>query len=359
MTVAVAAGVIAVAGVNGTVTGGNVTITAADATNPRFDLIVSNSAGTLSATAGTAASNPVFPAIPASSVVIAAVYVPANDTDIDSNQIVDKRVIMAGLDTRFVNVTGDTMTGALAITLAGVGLAVTQDGYLGGYLRVGSAVAPANTTAGDLTAVRMSLGNAVLGGTSGAILTMSGTLTDTAAGATPVFSCAPTIAPAANSAAIFRGLSLAVLHAASTGVTLTSATGSAAVYFENRVRNDSLITRLYGFHGAGCIIDSASPATLSITTLVGLGITLFDRSSGTSTLTVTTGVCFDATLTLDAATLTCTTLIGFRLIAPAAGTYTTLLGMDIPSLTGAATTNIGIRVGHGTHQRQPQVRRIF
>lgn len=96
MTVVVAAGTSMVAGVSATVSAGNVTITAADATNPRIDLIVINSSGTKSATAGTAAANPVMPAIPASSAVLAAVYVPANDTTIASNQITDKRVLITG-----------------------------------------------------------------------------------------------------------------------------------------------------------------------------------------------------------------------------------------------------------------------
>jgi hypothetical protein len=73
------------------VTAGNVTITAADGSNPRFDLVVVDSAGAKSAVAGTAAANPVF-ADPAGKVVLAAVYVPAADTDIDANQIIDKRI---------------------------------------------------------------------------------------------------------------------------------------------------------------------------------------------------------------------------------------------------------------------------
>jgi hypothetical protein len=94
MTVAVAAGVTRnTDGSTATVASGNVTITAADATNPRIDLIVVGSTGTKSATAGTAAASPVFPAIPATSVVLAAVYVPANDTTIATNQITDKRVV--------------------------------------------------------------------------------------------------------------------------------------------------------------------------------------------------------------------------------------------------------------------------
>lgn len=95
MTVAVAAGSVTLGGaVPATVSSGNVTITAADATSPRFDLIVANSSGTKSATAGTPSSNPVFPAIPANSVVLAAVYIPAGATSITSARIIDKRAFI-------------------------------------------------------------------------------------------------------------------------------------------------------------------------------------------------------------------------------------------------------------------------
>jgi microcystin-dependent protein len=91
MTVAVAAGSIAVAGTVAAVTGGNVTITAANATNPRFDLIVVNNTGVKSAVAGVPNAAPVFPD-PAGQVVLAAVRVPANATVIDNAKIVDKRL---------------------------------------------------------------------------------------------------------------------------------------------------------------------------------------------------------------------------------------------------------------------------
>lgn len=95
MTCAVAAGITRNAdGTTATVATGNVTITAANATNPRLDLVVVSSSGVKSVTAGTAAASPVFPAIPANSVVLAAVYVPANDTAIAANQITDKRVVL-------------------------------------------------------------------------------------------------------------------------------------------------------------------------------------------------------------------------------------------------------------------------
>lgn len=94
MTVAVAAGTVRVGQTVIDVTAGNATITTAHATNPRFDLVVVNNSGTKSVTAGTAAASPVYPAIPANSVVLAVVYVPANDTTIASTQIVDKRVLV-------------------------------------------------------------------------------------------------------------------------------------------------------------------------------------------------------------------------------------------------------------------------
>lgn len=96
MTVAVAAGLIKIGDAIKAVTAGNVTITTANATNPRIDLIVVDNTGAKSATAGTAAAEPVFPAIPANSIVLATVYVPANDTTIASNQIIDKRAIIGG-----------------------------------------------------------------------------------------------------------------------------------------------------------------------------------------------------------------------------------------------------------------------
>lgn len=97
MTVAVAAGVVRIGGRRVVVAAGNVTITAAHATNPRIDLIVVDVNGTKSAIAGTPAASPsvAFPTITAGTVVLAAVYVPANDTAINSNQITDKRVLIS------------------------------------------------------------------------------------------------------------------------------------------------------------------------------------------------------------------------------------------------------------------------
>lgn len=81
-----------------TVTGADVTIGAADATNPRFDLIVVNSSGALAVRAGTAAAAPKPPARTANDVVLAVVYVPATDTAIATSQCIDMRVPATGLE---------------------------------------------------------------------------------------------------------------------------------------------------------------------------------------------------------------------------------------------------------------------
>ena len=93
MTVAVAAGSIRSAGTVYAVTAGNGTITAADATNPRLDLVVITSAGAIAVRAGTASSTPKPAARTAGDVVLAVVFVPAADTAIESNQIVDLRTV--------------------------------------------------------------------------------------------------------------------------------------------------------------------------------------------------------------------------------------------------------------------------
>jgi hypothetical protein len=94
MTVAIAAGIVAVNGVRASVTGANSTIGTADTTNPRIDLITVNSSGTIATTAGTAAAVPLLPSIPSTSVVLAMIYVPVDDTVIATNQITDKRVFV-------------------------------------------------------------------------------------------------------------------------------------------------------------------------------------------------------------------------------------------------------------------------
>lgn len=93
MTVAVAGGQARIGGYFPYVAAQNVTIAAADSTNPRIDIIVVDYNGTVSRTAGTAAALAVPPAVPANSLQLAQVYVPAAATAITSGMIVDKRPV--------------------------------------------------------------------------------------------------------------------------------------------------------------------------------------------------------------------------------------------------------------------------
>jgi hypothetical protein len=93
MTPAVAKGGVLSNGTMFAVAAANATITAADATNPRIDLIVITSAGAIAVRAGTAAAAPKPAAKTANDVVLAAVYVPENDTAIATSQCIDMRVL--------------------------------------------------------------------------------------------------------------------------------------------------------------------------------------------------------------------------------------------------------------------------
>ena len=93
MTVAVAAGQCRIGGYFPFYAGGNGTITTADSSNARIDIVVINYNGTLSVTAGTAAALPVPPDVPASSIQLAQVIVPAGTTTITNAMIIDKRPV--------------------------------------------------------------------------------------------------------------------------------------------------------------------------------------------------------------------------------------------------------------------------
>lgn len=91
--VAVAAGTGELAGVAFSWSAATPTVAAADAANPRRDLVTVTSAGVVAVTAGTAAANPVEPAIPASSVLLAVVEVLAGATD-RTQYLSDRRVML-------------------------------------------------------------------------------------------------------------------------------------------------------------------------------------------------------------------------------------------------------------------------
>lgn len=111
MTVSVAVGEVLTGGVRLAITSGNATITTADATHPRIDLVVATSSATKAVRAGTPAAAPKPASKTGGDVVLAVVWVPAGDTTISPDQIVDMRVIREDLyDVRglFVRIAGSS-----------------------------------------------------------------------------------------------------------------------------------------------------------------------------------------------------------------------------------------------------------
>ena len=109
--------------------GGTVTVTAADATNPRRDIIWYDGAGTVGVTAGTAAAAPVLPDLTAGRIADYEVYIAALDTSIDTGDLTDRRA-NAPWAWRLVgsNTTEATMTSATAadmVTITGLSIPAT------------------------------------------------------------------------------------------------------------------------------------------------------------------------------------------------------------------------------------------
>lgn len=93
MTYAIAKGAVLTNGVlKAVAANATVTITAADGTNPRLDLIVVDSSGAFQVRTGTPAAAPKPPARSANDVLLYCVYVPAGDTNLAANQLVDLRL---------------------------------------------------------------------------------------------------------------------------------------------------------------------------------------------------------------------------------------------------------------------------
>ena len=97
MTVTVSAGVAYMS--NGTryapAAVASLAVTAADATNPRKDIVYLSSAGVVSYLAGTAAATPAAPATPAGGLLLAEISVAANQTTVVTGNITDKRRTLA------------------------------------------------------------------------------------------------------------------------------------------------------------------------------------------------------------------------------------------------------------------------
>lgn len=207
------------------------------------------------------------------------------------------------------------------------------------YLRVGSISIPNNTTAGDITALRINLGNTAFSANGRFIKDTESVMTATS-GTEYYALFQPQITPASNSSATIRTLGFDAIWNPATGVTQSTLMGG---FFQWRVRGDGLVDTIRGINTSGAVIDSSSAATTQVTDAVGIASQIYSRPSGTSTIAVATGVAFEA-LAITSSGATLTTAIGFRVRNATGSTITTQIGVDVEALT-RGTTDIGIRVG--------------
>jgi uncharacterized cupin superfamily protein len=165
MTVAVASGTVRIGGSSVSVSSGNVTITANSSGSPRLDLICVDGSGTKTAQAGTAAATPRYPAIPGSSVVLAAVLVPTGASSITANNIVDKRVTVSTTTGLLAaNNLSDVASATFARTNLGLGTMAVQSAAAVNV--TGGAITGLSSPAASSDAATKGYVDALLGGTS-------------------------------------------------------------------------------------------------------------------------------------------------------------------------------------------------
>lgn len=243
-----------------------------------------------------------------------------------------------------VKKTGDTMTGALTIMASGSGLIVNNNALVGGYLRVGSTSAPANTTAGDITGVRLAIGSDVaFSNGTGLIAKIGGTIVSSASGSKAMIMVVNTITPTTNSAAEHRALYFQNLWNPETGITENILQGG---YFENRIRGDGAVAESRAIVAFGTVVDSSSAATATVTLSQAFDARCFNRPSGSTACAITTAVAYDATDAVTSGGVSCviTNLISLRVGNASSSTVTNQYGVDMASLGRGTAINIGARI---------------
>jgi hypothetical protein len=179
------------------------------------------------------------------------------------------------------------------------------DVTVAGYLRVGSNSAPASTADGDLTAQRLNIGNQSFSASNGRIVSITGTMTDTASGAAAGSLFLNTVSPASNSSTDIRSATIQTKLDSGTGITIASVTSA---HIENRIgaNQDGAITAMTGAIMNGVTLDSGANAAVSVGTLIAIQGRPYGRASGSSALTATTTVAFDSVQTTGGSGFTTT-----------------------------------------------------
>lgn len=234
-----------------------------------------------------------------------------------------------------------------------------------GYLAVGMSSVPTNTTAGDLTATRISMGNAAHAVNSR--ITLLETYTNVA---TDVILLQPTFAPASN------GKSGVVIEIAGVVAGTTNSTSSFTAVDGTLINSGTAnIGNLQGLNfgvqhagtgtaqsvrGIAIISQATGAGTGATTSIIGANMTVGLSGSGitstqplvqgiamilggggaTATLTTVTGIDFSAT---GMNNITSTTRRALNIGDLGAGTVTNVVAIDIAAQTAASGVTAGIR----------------
>lgn len=222
-------------------------------------------------------------------------------------------------------------------------LTVTGNQSTSGYLRVGSETAPNNTTAGDLTATRASIGNSALGA-SGQFLRVTGAMTDTTNGATQFASFENTFTPASNSSSDVRALNFTTRLNGASGITMDTIEGGHIEGGRFGANQDAPVTSMAGITTWGATSDSTSGANGLVGTIRGISLVGMNRTSGTGYINASTTIGLDVQAVAFSGG-TSTDALGINVSDNTSGASTTnTYGIDVDAQTRGSVNNYGIRI---------------
>lgn len=205
---------------------------------------------------------------------------------------------------------------------------LSASGLFSGFMRVGSQSFPNNTTAGDITGVRLSLGNTAFSAANGLFSNLVGSITGTSG---TIYGSLNTLslAPSGASTADYR--CFAVVCDANTAQNLSGT--MAAGYFENKISSAGTYATSYGIRTLGLNVPSTT------TVLGGVGNAIGAEFKGLSSVGNALSVTVFNVVAVDILTLT-NSGSGPLTVASQAG-------LRVAEQTGA-TDNTDILIGTGT-----------
>lgn len=225
-------------------------------------------------------------------------------------------------------------------------LSIDGDGgvEVNNWLRVGSTTVPANTTAGDLTGVRLSLGNSPL--TAGQrFVDVRGTSTTEANGAAIFANFINSIVPAADSLAEFRAINFQNTAGAADGINLDQIEGG---HFEGArfgATQTGSIVAITGGVFWGAVPDSGATPLLNVDTIKGVNAFGQTRPSGTTSIIANEVYGVYATA-INGGLVTTGSAVGVSVQNNHASTsILNAVGVDIIAQTRGTVDSIGLRVG--------------